>query len=74
MQFIFCLGHIWEHFVMKACSHDYSIFASNYLAPENTPTPLTAPFEQGFGTEIACTTHSSGTSIVGSVSKLDLLP
>ena len=47
---------------------------SNYLAPNNTPTPLMATFEQGFGTEIACTTHSSGTSIVGSVSKLDLLP
>ena len=47
---------------------------SNYLAPNNTPTPLTATFEQGFGTAIACTTHSSGTSIVGSVSKLDLLP
>ena len=47
---------------------------SNYLAPNDTPTPLTATFEQGFGTAIACTTHSSGTSIVGSVSKLDLLP
>ena len=47
---------------------------SNYLAPNNTPTPLTATFEQGFGTAIACTTHSSGTSIVGSISKLDLLP
>ena len=47
---------------------------SNYLAPNNTPTPLTATFEQGFGTAIACTTHSSGTSIVRSISKLDLLP
>ena len=47
---------------------------SNYLAPNNTPTPLTATFEQGFGTAIACTTRSSGASIVGSVSKLDLLP